>query len=146
LRLPPEALKKLFYARLKRGSIIKAPTEFQDTGTTKDKYLVLVSADKGDDPLYFFISSSQLAYYERHPALKSDALFIDPGTLDCFPARTVINCREIYPVDRGNLDDLAEVGRVTVVGDLPEALLSQLDRIVAQSKLISAADKKKILG
>lgn len=147
MQLPPEALKKLFFARLKRGCVVKAPVHFQGTGDTKEKFLVLLNQDHGAvDPLFFFVTSSKLAFFERNPALQADAVFIEPGTLTFFPLRTVINCREIHSFPKGDVEELAGQRRIEVVGDLPTAMLEQIDRIVAVSKLISPADKKRILA
>ena len=146
MTLPPAALKKLFFARLKRGCVLRAPVHFHKTGDTKDKFLVLLNLDHGaEDPLFFFITSSKLDFYDRNPSLKAAAVFIEPGELACFKLRTVINCRELHPFPRLDIEELAGQRRVEVVGDLPPEFLSQIDRIIANSKLISTADKKRIL-
>jgi hypothetical protein len=147
LTLPPDALKKLFFARLKRGSVLRTRIHFTKTGVTKDKFLVLLNHDDGKgDPLLFFITSSQLAYYEDHPALRSEVVFIERGTLAFFPVKTVVNCREVLSLPRADIEIRAGERLIEVVGDLPGEIVSQIDRIVADSKLISQADKKRILG
>ena len=147
MQLPPEALKKLFFARLKRGCVVKAPVHFHGTGDTKEKFLVLLNQDHGAvDPLFFFVTSSKLAFYERNPALQADAVFIEPDTLQFFPLRTVINCREVHSFPKADVEELAGQRRIEVVGALPQAMVEQIDRIVAASKLISPADKKRILA
>lgn len=147
MKLPPEALKKLFFARLKRGCVVRVPVHFHETGDTKEKFLVLLNLDHGAvDPLFFFVTSSKLAFFERNPALQADAVFIEPGTLKFFPLRTVINCREIHSFPKGDIEELAGQRRIEVVGDLSAAIVEQIDRIVAVSKLISPADKQRILA
>jgi hypothetical protein len=146
LQLPPEALKKLFFARLKRGAILKTVLHFPKTGTTKTKFIVLMNKDGGaTDPLLFFISTSQLEYYERNPALKSEIAVIEASAMACFPLRTAINCREILVLTRDEMGIRAGEFRVEVVGDLPAELMGRIDKIVAASNLISPADKKKII-
>lgn len=146
MQLPPEALKKLFFARLKRGCVVRAPVHFHKTEATKEKFLVLLNLDDGaGDPLFFFLTSSKLAFFERNPTLKAEAVFIEPGTLGFFPLRTVINCRELHSFPKADIEELAGQRRIEVVGDLLPAIMAQIDRIVADSKLISKADKKRIL-
>ncbi len=146
MQLPPEALKKLFFVRLKRGCVVKAPVHFHGTGDTKEKFLVLLNRDHGAmDPLFFFVTSSKLAFFERNLTMKADAVFIEPGTLQFFPLRTVINCREVHAFPKVDVEELAGQRRIEVVGDLPQAMVAQIDRIITASKLISVADKKRIL-
>lgn len=147
MTLPPEALKKLFRSRLKRGSILRAPVHFQETTTTRWKYLVLLNQKhQDDDSLLFFLSSSQLAFYDKYPILKADAVFIEPGTINCFPLRTVVNCREVHTFQKADIENLVVQRRIEVVGDMSPELMTRIDRIISESKLINSADKKKILG
>ena len=71
---------------------------------------------------------------------------VEKGSLEFFPLRTVINCREILSLPRADIEEKAGQRRIEVAGDLPGEILSQIDRIVAASKLITPTDKKRILG
>ena len=148
MSLPPDQLRKLFSRRVRRGTILRATIEFiGGTGNIRAKYIVVVSNDpQNADPIVFFITTSQMAAYEKNAVFKENAVILAPKTIAELPLKTAINCRELYEFPRKDVEDLVANGEAAIVADLPDPIVAQIDEIVRKSKLISPADKKKILG
>ncbi len=125
---------------------MRATIRFDKTGVTKPKYIVVVSREPvSADPLVFFITTSQLDIYERNKMFRENAIILEAKSLEFFPKRTAINCRELYEFSREVIEDLVACREAEIIGDLPDYILGRIDQIVRNSILITAADKAKIL-
>lgn len=147
MKLPAEALKKLFQASLKRGTVYKTLYHSPDTGISKEKYFVLVSGDpKQADPVFFFITTSKTDFYDKHPHIQKDFVVVEKGEAACFSLRTLINCRRIETFSRAILEDRFVHGACEVAGEVPGAILWEIDEAVRKSDLLSDAERIAILG
>ena len=147
MELSPQSLKRLFQASLRRGVVYKTVYDSPDTGISKEKFFVLVNHDpKTGDPLFFFITTSKLAYYREHPSLKDDVVILTPAEAGCFPLATAIVCRRVERFSKDFLEDRFINKTCRVAGELPEAVLWEVDQIVRKSGLLSDEEREEILG
>lgn len=118
-----------------------------DTGTTKDKFFVLVNHDpKNSDPLFFFITTSKLDFYQKHPSLKNEVVIVAAGEVPCLPLATAISCRRVERFEKEILEERFVNKACQVAGELPEAVLWEVDQIVRKSGLLSDEEREEILG
>lgn len=140
--VPREARLALFPTFLRRGAVIRVeryPFLYQGS---RDKFLVLLNQQFGADrPIYCVLTTS------RTEALPFPALTIvvPAGTVPFFQQDTAISCREVHSVDFGFLAQRYASGKLAFVGELPTALMTQIDGILAASPYLAPAIAREIL-
>ena len=68
------------------------------------------------------------------------------GSTTFFPKETIIDCRNVNKKYRFDLKENFRKGILVFVGSLPEEMVEEMKRIVAQSFFIAKKDKDMILG
>ena len=140
--IPREARLALFPTFLRRGTVIRVDQyPFLYEGP-RDKFLVLLNRQFGPNrPLYCVLTTS------RTEALPFPALTVvlPAGTTTFFPLATAIPCREVHSVDFEYLAQRYAAGRLTFVGELPPAIMVQLDGVLAASPYLAPAIAHEIL-
>jgi hypothetical protein len=139
--VPQEARLALFPTFLRRGVVIRVEQyPFLYEGP-KDKFLVLLNQQFGPDrPLYCLLTTSRTQ--APFPAVTT---VIPAGTVPFFPVETAIQCREVHSVAFGFLAQRYAAGKLTFAGELPPAVLTQLDGILAESPYLAPAIAREIL-
>lgn len=140
--VPRETRLALFPAFLRRGAVVRIDHyPFLYEGP-KDKFVVLLNQQFGPDrPLYCILTTSRTGALP-FPAL---TVVLAAGTVAFFPLATGIQCREVHCVDFGFLAQRYAAGRLSFVGELPPAIMVQLDRILAASPYLAPAIAREIL-
>lgn len=143
--VPPKACDSVFEKEFQRGCILKTKVAFSD-GSSKNKYIVILNKSTQDEQAIFFVTTSQLDFYDKHPHFNTDIIRIKPGEMEFFPKETVINCRKLEKSPREQLKKRYASGMLKFVGILPEDTLKQIDEIVRNSRFISLSDKQSIIS
>lgn len=140
--VPQEARLALFPTFLRRGAVIRVDQyPFLYEGP-KDKFLVLLNQTfSADRPLYCALTTSRT---EAHPFPTLTAV-LPAGTVPFFPLATAIQCREVHCVEFRFLAQRYAAARLTFVGELPPAVMTQLDGILAGSPYLAPAIAREIL-
>ena len=143
MEVPSQAADHIFEAELVRGSVLRTEMQFPN-GMKKPKYIIVLNKIPADSTTLLFLTTSQVDFYDRHP--KVDHIRIQANSLPCFPKETIIDCREVWPMDRVILKKRYQQGTLKFDAVLPAAHMEQIDRLVASSRFISLRYKKLILG
>jgi hypothetical protein len=140
--VPRETRLALFPTFLRRGVVIRVDQyPFLYEGP-RDKFLVLLNQRFGPDrPLFCVLTTSRTETFP-FPAL---AMVLAVGTIPFFPLATAIPCREVHSVDFGFLAQRYASGRLSFVGELPVAIMGQLDVILRASPYLAPSIARQIL-
>ncbi len=145
IELPDNAYDNIFDNEVKKGCIVSTKIRFPN-GDERYKYCVTVSYSSGNNPLVFVLSTSQTDFYDKHPNFNQDVMRFSEKELSCFPKETIINCRELFPVEREKLKRNFQNGILKFIGYLPEHYVEKIDAIIAKSHLLSLKEKRRVLG
>lgn len=144
MQIPPENLDKFFERYFTRGSVLATEMRFH-SGVSKTKYLILLNHDPSESETLFFLTTSQVDFYKKHPSFK-DHIIITPGRFPFFSLETVINCNGVHSIARQELKSRYRERKLNIVGALSADIMARIDQIVAASRNISPRHKKSILG
>lgn len=132
----------LFPTFLRRGVVIRVDQyPFLYEGP-RDKFLVLLNQRFGPDRPLFCVLTTSRTETLPFPAL---AMVLAVGTVPFFPLATAIPCREVHSVDFGFLAQRYASGRLSFVGELPVAIMGQLDEILRASPHLAPSIARQIL-
>lgn len=143
MEVPARSVDQVFENTLTRGAVLITEMHFP-SGTRKVKYLVVLNHDVADCTTLLFLTTSQTSYYDRFPHV--DHLRIKPNTLPFFSKETILDCREVFSLEREDLKRRYRQATLKFVGILPQGYMDRIDRLVASSRFISMRHKKMILG
>ncbi len=141
--IPHHVSDEIFEKEFIRGRVILTELRFKQ-GQTKSKYLIILNKNPADTNTLFFMTTSKTEFYDKYPHV--DHLRIKPIEVPFFKLETIIDCRQIHEFSRTELKRRYREGILTVAGSLPVEKMNQIDQLVAQSRFISLAHKKVILG
>jgi hypothetical protein len=140
--VPRETRLALFPTFLRRGVVIRVDQyPFLYEGP-RDKFLVLLNQRFGPDRPLFCVLTTSRTETLPFPAL---AMVLAVGTVPFFPLATAIPCREVHSVDFGFLAQRYASGRLSFVGELPVAIMGQLDEILRASPYLAPSIARQIL-
>lgn len=141
--VPRETRLALFPTFLRRGVVIRVDQyPFLYEGP-RDKFLVLLNQRFGPDRPLFCVLTTSRTETLPFPAL---AMVLAVGTVPFFPLATAIPCREVHSVDFGFLAQRYASGRLSFVGELPVAIMGQLDEILRASPYLAPSIGRQILS
>lgn len=143
MEVPSKAADQVFEKEFARGAVLITEMQFP-SGTRRLKYIVVLNKNPADSATLLFLTTSQTDYYRRFPHV--DHILIQPNTLAFFPKETVLDCREVFSMERKDLKKRYQEAALKFVGTLPRDYMDRIDRLVASSRLISRRHKKMILG
>ena len=145
MKLPPSVQREAVDSRLERGAILRIKVLANELGdlnaTDRPKYLVILSAECADDPIYTAFTTSKVSNWRT----RRDVDHILPLSNGCFRLPTILNVREPQPFGRQVLLDRYADGEVEFVGLLSAEDLVLLDGIIRASRIIPRETKSKIL-
>lgn len=141
--VPRETRLALFPTFLRRGVVIRVDQyPFLYEGP-RDKFLVLLNQRFGPDRPLFCVLTTSRTETLPFPAL---AMVLAVGTVPFFPLATAIPCREVHSVDFGFVAQRYASGRLSFVGELPVAIMGQLDEILRASPYLAPSIGRQILS
>jgi hypothetical protein len=141
--VPRETRLALFPTFLRRGVVIRVDQyPFLYEGP-RDKFLVLLNQRFGPDRPLFCVLTISRTETLPFPAL---AMVLADGTVPFFPLATAIPCREVHSVDFGFVAQRYASGRLSFVGELPVAIMGQLDEILRASPYLAPSIGRQILS
>lgn len=143
MEVSSKAPDQVFEQEFVRGAVLITEMRFQ-SGTRKLKYIVVLNKYPADSTTVLFLATSQTDYYDRFPHV--DHIRIKPSTFTFFPKETVLDCREVFSMERKDLKRRYQEAALKFVGALPQECMDQIDQLVASSRFISRRHKKMILG
>jgi len=136
-----------FSSQITRGAItFLKSVQFSPEEPVHDKFLLILNGNNQEEKIYYFFSTSQLGFYNKHPNFKSQFVYIQSGTVEYWPKPTVINCMKEYYIYRDKLLDKYSRGDFEYRGHLPDELMADVDAIIKSSTVISDVVKQKICG
>ena len=143
MEVPSQTADQVFEKEFARGAVLITEMQFP-SGTRKLKYLVVLNHHPVDVTTLLFLTTSRTDYYDRFP--HGDHLRIKPNTLTFFPKETILDCREVFSMEREDLKRRYQEAALKFVGALPQDYMDQIDKVIASSRFISKRHKKLILG
>ena len=142
--IPDVICNGVFDKEFRRGRVIKTLFRCHD-GKERFKFLVILNKDPVRDPTLYFLTTSQLDFYNKYPNYNKDIIRVTKGDLVFFPNETIIDCRHVYKSSREMFKKNFRNKTLRFEGDLPLKFMQDINRIVEQSFFIPKADKDIIL-
>jgi hypothetical protein len=99
--LPSPITDEVFEREFKRGAVLSTEMVFPKTGERKREYIIVLNQNPADAEALLFLTTSKTAYYDKHPM--ADHIRIAVGTLPFFILETIINCQEVFAINRSDL-------------------------------------------
>ena len=143
--IPPKICSNVFNNEFKQSSVIKTKIRFS-SGIEKEKYLVIVNKNPQNDPMLYFVATSKLDFYNKHPGYNKDIIRLPAGKIEVFPKETIIDCRSVEKGSRAIFESNFQRGTLVFAGELPGQIMSDIEKLVEQSFFIAKQDKEIILG
>jgi hypothetical protein len=144
---PSGFLKKQLSGYLVRGAVLRTQIDFP--GESHFKRLFLLNTNFVEDPVFYVLSTSRVAYYMAHinePLIKNNIVYLEKGkTLLNLDEACVIDIRNVGEIYKEKLFENFKHKKLEYLGQVPNEILEQIDRIISRSELISPAIKKRIL-
>lgn len=146
----PEGIAvEAFERNLVPGAVFLCENFQFDDGSTRDKYLVILSRVDSHGSVRFFLATSQVENLRNNPILALDCLFIPADAVECFVKDTAINTRTVYARQYLDLKDrfLGNSGSGALVFKchLGTDYLNQLWTLIQKSRHIPVQTKQLIL-
>ena len=143
MEVSSKAADQIFEKEFVRGGVLITEMRFP-SGARKLKYIVVLNKNPAESPTLLFLTTSQTDYYDRFPHV--DHIRIQQNVVPFFPKETVLDCREVFAMDRADLKRRYREAALKFVGVLPQEYMDQVDKVVAASRTIAIRYKKQILG
>ena len=143
MELSSGATDQVFEKEFVRGAVLLTEMVFA-SGARKAKYLIVLNKHVHESPALLFLTTSQIEYFDRFP--RADHVRIAANSLPYFSKETIIDCREVWAIERLTLKKRYQQATLKFVGVLPASTMEAIDRLVASSRSISMRYKKMILG
>ena len=134
---------QIFEKEFVRGGVLITEMRFP-SGARKLKYIVVLNKNPADSPTLLFLTTSQTDYYDRFPYV--DHIRIQSNMLSFFPKETILDCREVFVLDREDLKRRYREAAPKFVGALPQEYMDRIDKIVVASRTIAIRYTTQILG
>ena len=143
MEVSSKAADRVFEKEFARGVVLITEMRFP-SGTRRLKYIVVLNDNPADSTTLLFLTTSQTDYYDRFPHV--DHIRIKANTLPFFPKDTILDCREVFAMEREDLKRRYREAALRVEGVFPQEYMDQIDKIVAVSRTIAIRYKKQVLG
>jgi hypothetical protein len=144
VNIPPEICNGVFDNEFEQGSVIKTKIRFP-SGLERNKYLVILNKNPKNDSILYFLTTSQLDFYDKHPGYNKDIVRLPPGKVSYWQKETVIDCMKLHRGTRSTFEANFQTGTLSFAGLLSSDVLDDIKRIVEQSFFISKNEKEAIL-
>jgi hypothetical protein len=110
-------------------------------------FIVVNSNPLGDELLILAVASSQIDKVKRRRAKESDTTVVEVSSTqyDDFTKDSIIDCNQVFTKTLQDLCEQWSRKEIIPKKDIPPELLKNLQQGVLQSRLVSAADKNKIV-
>ena len=144
MEIPPDTSHRIFEKEFKRGVVLSTIMRFRE-GASKKKYLIVLNNQSSDLETLLFLTTSKADFFLKHPHIL-DHIKIEANAFPIFPLLTIIDCRQVHSIPRAELKTKFQNGILSFEGLLSSKIMTQIDQIVAESRLISPRDRILILG
>ncbi|MEW6052029.1 MAG: hypothetical protein AB1644_13330 [Candidatus Zixiibacteriota bacterium] len=142
-------LAKLFDRVAVPGAIFFCENFIFEDGTTKNKYLILLSIDSTTDIADYLLATSQVTKVRSISILTGECVFIPPGSTRCFTLETALVVKDLHTRSvshlRNRFSHPSTYGRLEYVEMSPPDVLSRLFDAVRNSRFIAGEAKARIL-
>jgi len=135
MEVPASLAVATFDKILQRGDIIHFKCTFEDDGTTKNKFAVVLNVTLPDDPILFALASTATAAHES-PLYAGVLIRVPVGTYTCFSKPTVFSFRKIHKETLDEMRSQFARKELTRVGKLLQVHLDQANKMIENSVLI----------
>ncbi len=144
MEIPPDTSHRIFEIEFKRGAVLSTVMRFRE-GSPKKKYLIVLNNQPSDSESLLFLTTSKIEFFQKHPQV-SDQIKIEANASAIFSLPTIIDCRQVYSILRAELKTKFRNGILSFEGVLSAEIMTKIDQVVAESRLISPRDRILILG
>jgi len=141
--VPKNAYNQVIESGITRGCVIRTLYQFGEEDR-KFKYFVSIGNTPSNDPLFFVITTSKPAFFDKHPQYEQDIVRIPKGVFDFFPEETILDCKRVFRHTKDALKESFENKDLKFCGYLTDDYVSKIDEIIKKSRHIPLKDKKCI--
>lgn len=135
-----------FEERLKQGVCVRDNSWDFGHGVVKSKYFVVLNKDCTTPDLLVLLTTSQQGFYRENPSRESEVVRLLPEKVAFFTEETILNCRDVYPLDRGAVKSKFVQKHMEFLGDLPADEFAKVLKTIRASRQIAKKIRKLICG
>ncbi len=147
IAISDDILINRFNSGLLRGNLLR--TLFAFSTKTKFKRLLLLNTNFDSDDILFFFTTASIKWYidnKESDLVKNNCIFINMGGTVNNPEKDiVINCRKVYVISKSILFDNYKNKKLDFLDKFPDGIMSKVDSIIRDSKLIAPKYLLKII-
>ena len=145
--LPIKLLKSELNAQLIRGLILRTKLLFENI--PHFKRLILLNNDFSRDDILYILTTSKVNFFRKsqdYPGIKNHFLYIQKGQTEFNQKEDmVIDCRRIDAIKKEKVLQNYSENKLIFLGLIPKQILSDIDKIIKNSILISPKLKNLVL-
>ena len=129
------------------GQIYRTKIYFQNTDTTRNKFLIVVGNDKANSRILFLLTSSRKDKFPVVDIVTKNIIEIKAGEIPSFPAdSTIIDCRTVYAESYQWFQDRLKNLKIELHGELLRGHKDKIKQIAFSSALIAQRYAKIIFN
>ena len=145
--LPVGAFRSVLNSQLARGKVLLTQIVFPEGPLFKR--MILLNNNFSEEDIYYLLTTSRVGYYatygNREPQ-KGNYIYIIKGGTPINPNEPmVIDCREVYSIKKEKLIENYKNKMLKYLDDMPEEIMTKIDKIISASRLISPIIKTHII-
>lgn len=147
IAISDDILWQRFNLGLKRGNVLRTLIQFQ--AEPRYKRLLLLNRDFTDEEVFYFFTTSSVKWYFENKnwvVVNENCIFIEPGeTSNNITERMVIDCRKVFIINKKDLFNNYKNLKLDFLEIFSEEIMSNVNRIIKNSKLIAPKYITKII-
>ena len=145
--LPVGAFRSVLNSQLSRGKVLLTQIVFPEGPLFKR--MILLNNNFSEEDIYYLLTTSRVGFYvkygNREPQKGNYIYIIKGGTPINSNEPMIIDCREVYDIKKEKLVENYKSKMLRYLGDMPEEIMTKIDKIISASRLISQKIKIHII-
>lgn len=145
--LPVGAFRSVLNSQLARGKVLLTQIVFPEGPLFKR--MILLNNNFSEENIYYLLTTSKVGYYAKYgnrEPQKGNYIYIKKGGTPINSNEPmIINCREVYIIKKEKLIENYKNKMLRYLDDMPEEIMTKIDKIISASKLISLKIKTHII-
>ncbi len=148
IEIPEEERLRIFNQSFVCGAIFLYEKYEFDDGSKKSKFLLVLNPQDQDGICHFYLTTSRVTKIMSNPILKESCYLIPAGEVDCFPKDTVINIRDVKPMQSTLIQQkyIKHFKGESLIykQKMPDNIMSDIRDLVLQSRDLTPQQKIRI--
>lgn len=145
--LPLGVFRSVLNSQLARGKVLVTQIVFPDGPLFKR--MILLNNNFSEEDIYYLLTTSKVGFYAKYgnrEPQKGNYIYVKKGGTPINSNEPmVIDCRSVYVIKKEKLIENYKYEILRLLGDMPEEIMTKIDKIISASTLISQKIKTHII-